>query len=60
MYVGFENWYRANRMVIMKERRASGTFKVQHTPNNLAEKVAVALFANGPDSPAALAAGCGG
>lgn len=34
--------------------------KVKHTPDNLAEKVAVALLQMPPDSTAARAAGCGG
>ena len=34
--------------------------KVRHTPDDLAEKVAVALLQMPPDSPAARAAGCAG
>jgi signal transduction histidine kinase/DNA-binding response OmpR family regulator/HPt (histidine-containing phosphotransfer) domain-containing protein len=34
--------------------------KVKETPDELAEKVAVALIQMRPDSPAAIAAGCGG
>ncbi|MBW2568869.1 MAG: response regulator [Deltaproteobacteria bacterium] len=34
--------------------------KVKHTPDELAEKVAIALIEMSPDSPAAIAAECGG
>jgi signal transduction histidine kinase/CheY-like chemotaxis protein len=34
--------------------------KVRHTPDDLAERVAVALLQMPPDSPAAIAAGCAG